>query len=379
MESIRKDEISFFGEFVDKDLEREFFDYDMRRYAKVVGPVALVFGAIYMMFLMGDYLAIENPSSFLMILLIRSLFLSTSVILYLAVKKIRNYTKLACLITAYEFLAILGFFIIIYYYESLSLLLFFSVMAMTLAIYITPNKVMYTQIISVFLSLSFFTFYAKRIEGIDSTGFLKIAAYHLIILCYCNIGAYVTNYYKRKQFADARELLRVSTTDPLTGIYNRAKFNGELNQWVEYCNANESDLSLVIFDIDDFKRVNDSYGHLVGDSIIQNITSAIKKAIRNTDVFARWGGDEFVILLPGTDTHQALEMMDRMRVCVQNSQYHKEANVTCSFGLAALRKNESAEALLQRADQLLYDAKGCGKNMVICESDTTLLEKASTL
>nr|WP_246169685.1 GGDEF domain-containing protein [Alkalibaculum sporogenes] len=199
--------------------------------------------------------------------------------------------------------------------------------------------------------------------------FLKLLSYNLITIIYCNIGAYLTNFYKRKQFADSKELLRVSITDPLTDIYNRTKFNEELDQWVNHYKNDECTLSLVMFDIDDFKRINDGYGHLIGDNVIQNIVDTIKKIIRNTDIFARWGGDEFVILLPHTDKHQAMEMMERMRLCIQNSKHYKGENITCSFGLVTLRKNDNAESLLQRVDRLLFDAKDCGKNAIVYEKD----------
>ncbi len=189
----------------------------------------------------------------------------------------------------------------------------------------------------------------------------------MLIISYCNIGAYITNFYKRKQFIDGKELLRVSITDSLTGIYNRAKFNEALNQWVDDCKRGENTLSLGMFDIDNFKRVNDVYGHLVGDKVIQNVVATVKNVIQSTDVFARWGGEEFVILLPNTDIHQAIEIMERMRICIQDNKYDEVENITCSFGLVTLRENENGESLLQRADKLLYDAKGCGKNIVVCE------------
>ncbi|ABR47752.1 diguanylate cyclase [Alkaliphilus metalliredigens QYMF] len=368
MEKTRKYDISFFGEFEDQALEREFRDYDMRRYAKVIGPVVLIFGVIYMMFVIADYFVIADPFSFMIILIVRALFLVVSVVVCLSVKKINNYTYLVYMITAYEILAIVGFLLIMDQYKSLTLLSFFSVMVITLAVYITPNKLTCVQLISTFLSLSFFIFHAKHIEGMETSVFLKLVLYNLIIIIYCNIGAYMTGFYKRKQFVDSRELLRVSITDPLTGIYNRGKFNEELNRWIDYCNRYENALSFVMLDIDDFKRVNDGYGHLIGDRVIQNIVLTIKKGIRNTDIFARWGGEEFVILLPNTDTDQAMEMMERMRVCIQNTKHDKVENITCSFGLVALRKSENAESLLQRADKLLYDAKNCGKNAVICEA-----------
>jgi diguanylate cyclase (GGDEF)-like protein len=370
MKNSRKYEISFLGEFVDKALEKEFFDIDMRRYAKVIGPVSLIFGVIYMMFIISDYYSIDDSFSFMIIFIIRALFLAVSAVVFMATKKINNFTNLAYLITAYEILAVIGFLLIISCYETLTLLIFFSIMAITLAIYITPNKLMLAQIIAVFLSLSFFIFHAKRIENMETSLFLKIAAYNLIIMIYCSIGAYLNNYYKRKQFIDSRELQRVSITDSLTGIYNRTKFNEELKYWIDYCNKYENPLSLVMIDIDNFKRVNDDFGHLIGDSVLQDVTAIIKNTIRNTDIFARWGGEEFAILLPGTDINMTMDMMERVRFCIQNNKYDKVENLTCSFGVVTLRKNENAESLLQRGDKLLYNAKDSGKNSVVCEASS---------
>lgn len=367
MEGKAKYDISFSGEFVDKTLEKEFFNYAMKHYSRIIGPVALIFGVIYMLFIIDDYFAIESPSSFMAILIVRVLFLMVSVVIYFCIKKITDYSNLAYLITVYEIWAIISFMVIIYLYGSISFISFFSVMAITLAVYITPNRLINAQIISAFFNLSFFIFSANHLENIEIGMLWKIISYSLIFIIFGNIQAYMANFYKRKQFADNRELLILSITDSLTGIYNRVKFDQELSRWIDYCNRYENPLSMVIFDIDDFKKVNDNYGHLFGDSVLQNITSIIKKFIRSTDIFARWGGEEFVILLPNTNIHQAMEITERLRIYIQKSKYDRLVNITCSFGLVSLQNNENAESLLQRADKLLYEAKEQGKNTVACE------------
>jgi diguanylate cyclase (GGDEF) domain len=367
MEGKSKYDISFSGEFVDKTLEREFLHYDMKYYSKFMGAVAVIFGVIFMLFTISDYFVIESSSSFMVILLIRALFLMASVVIYFAVKKINDYLKLVYLITAYEIGFYFSFIVIIYQYGPIGLIPFFSIMAITLAVYITPNRLIYSQIISVFFNLSFFLFYIKYIESIEIGMLLKLIEYSLIFIIFGNIQAYLTNFYRRKRFADSRELLRLSVTDSLTGIYNREKFDQELDWWIDFCNRFGNPLTLVIFDIDYFKKVNDNYGHLIGDSVLQNVTSIIKNAIRSTDIFARWGGDEFVILLPKTDIDRAFEITERMKSCIQESKYDRVENVTCSFGLVSLRKNENTESFLQRADQFLYIAKEQGKNTIACE------------
>lgn len=372
MEGKEKYRLSFFGEFADKSLEKEFLNDDMKYYSRFFGPVAVLFGVIYMLFAVSDCITVSGSSSLTIILLIRTVFLIVSVLLYTVMKKINHYSNLIYLITAYEMVFFISFIAIIYEYGSIGLVSFFSIMAIVLAVYITPNRLMYSQIISVCFSLLFFLFYTNCIENIESGELLKLIEYNFLFIVFGNIQAYLTNFYRRKRFADSRELFRISVTDSLTDSYNRLKFDQELDRWYDYCTRYETPLSLVMFDIDEFKKVNDKFGHLAGDSVLKNTASLVRNTIRNTDIFARWGGDEFVILLPNTDSDQALELTERVRSGIRKIKYEKVEAVTCSFGLVSLHKNESTDSLLKRADKLLYQAKERGRDTVSSEDGERL-------
>ncbi|WP_039653467.1 GGDEF domain-containing protein [Clostridium tyrobutyricum] len=370
MKGTGKHSISFFGEFMDKTLEREFLHYDMKYYSNITGYVALIFGMIYMLFIISDYFVIRSTSSFMIVLLIRTLFLISSIIIYFAVKKINKYSNLVYLITAYEMGFFISFVMLVFQYGPNGLIPIFSILAITLAVYITPNRIINKQISSVFFNLFFFILYTNYIENVETSVLLKIIQYNIIFIIFGNIQAYLTNFYRRKQFIDRIELLRLSETDPLTGIYNRGKFDRELNWWINYCNRYGNPLSLAIFDIDDFKKINDNYGYLIGDSVLKNTTSIIKNNLSNTDIFARWGGDEFVILFPNTDIHKALEITERMRICILKNKCDGVEDVTYSFGLVSLQKNEDIQSLLERADKFLYKAKKQGKDTVVVSDDS---------
>jgi len=290
MKEKEKCKISFSGEFVDKNLEKQFQQYDMNHYSRYIGPVAIVFGVIFILFTISDYSVMKSSLHFIIIFSIRALFLAASIILYFVVKKINNYSSLVFLITAYEIYFYISFLVIIKQYGPIGLIPFFSIMAITLAVYITPNRVIVSQIISILFNVSFFVLYSQWIEHIEPAILLKMAGYSLIFIIFGNIQAHLTNYYRRKGFASNKELLRLSVTDSLTGINNRIKFDYELNQWTDLSSGCGNPLSLVILDVDCFKKVNDNYGHLIGDSVLCNVTSSIKSKIRNTDIFARWGG-----------------------------------------------------------------------------------------
>lgn len=362
-------DISFLCEFKDRNIEKEFLNYELKRNAKVIGPIIIIYGLVYFVFVVSDYFSIMNTQSFQFILTVRLIFLASSVLIYMGMKFINNYDIMIYLITAYEFVAVLAFLMIINQYETLTVLSILSVVAMNAAIFITPNKLINAQFISLFLNIAFFVFPANHIYGIDTSVLIKTILYVIMIVTYCNIGFYLNNYYKRKQYADSLELLRLSITDSLTGIFNRAKFNEELKKWTDYCSRYESDISLVFFDIDNFKRVNDNYGHMTGDKVIQDIVLSIQNKIRSTDIFARWGGEEFVILLPNTGNDQAAEMAERMRIAIEKITVSESENITCSFGIATLRENESSESFIKRGDKLLYEAKRRGKNIVVYEME----------
>lgn len=368
--------ISLFAEFIDKAMEREYVQSHMSSYSGFIGRFTLAFGVIYMIFLFSDYFAVDD-ASFTYICIIRTLLLAASILMYLYSRGSHQYYHFARWITAYEALAVIAFLLILNQYRSISLLCFFSVMAITLAIYIIPNRMVNAQILSVLFNLSFFILFANRIAGVEKVTLWGMIAYALIFLTFGNIEAYVANFYKRIQYANSQELLKLYLTDPLTGVYNRAKFDQELKRWVDYCKRYQEPLSLVILDVDDFKRVNDSYGHLFGDRILQNVSRMIQEAVRSTDVFARWGGDEFALLLPNTNIQSAMELTRRLKNCIAESQFDIIGTVSCSYGLVFLQNDENEESFLRRADQLLYSAKRQGKNTIAWIKGSTNIEYVS--
>ena len=339
--------------------------------SKNTAQVVLAFGIIFTLFLGNDYLAIVNTYSLVLITAIKVVFLILSTAIFLYSKHITEHRRLIYLINAYDIYMGLGFLFILKQYESLSYSSVFSLMTVILVIYLLPNRIIFSQIISVMLSAAFFLSSAQRIEGLKQYDIYMIIAYQVVLLIYCNLNVYLTCSSKRKQFIVNRELLTLSTTDPLTGIYNRAKLDEELDKWINYSNRYAYPLSLIIFDIDDFKKVNDSKGHLAGDEVLKNIVATIKDCIRNTDVFARWGGEEFTILLPNTDIEQAGKMAERMRRCISEKQMHESVkNISCSFGIATFEKDDSPQSLFQKADALLLQAKAGGKNRIVTSSST---------
>lgn len=160
--------------------------------------------------------------------------------------------------------------------------------------------------------------------------------------------------------------------DTLTGLYNRRYIDEFLPAALNAAYEQEQSLSLIFADIDQFKRVNDSYGHLAGDLALQHVAQLIEKKVRKADRWvARYGGDEFIICLPGVDYATAVRIANRIRVAIMSERFPLEnsaLNLTCSFGVQSVEKHDfqlSARMLLHRADEKLYQAKHSGRNVVI--------------
>ena len=166
-------------------------------------------------------------------------------------------------------------------------------------------------------------------------------------------------------FNDISTMQMQTLTDPLTGIPNRLHFTMVYKHAINMSRRGEKPLSLLFFDIDHFKNVNDHYGHLIGDKILQQITSLVRQRIRKSDLVARWGGEEFILLLPDSELDEAIKVAEMLRKVIDKEYFEGVGNITCSFGVAMLEENEDAEHLLNRADELLYKAKTSGRNKVV--------------
>lgn len=161
------------------------------------------------------------------------------------------------------------------------------------------------------------------------------------------------------------KLKQLYITDQLTGIFNRAKFCEAINEEIKNAAASRNKrLSIVMFDIDHFKKINDTYGHDVGDEVLKKLVELVKGCTRESDIFARWGGEEFMILLPDADLEIAYNMAERIRSTIEKSPFGEVDTVTCCFGIAQFLPGDSVEMLTKRVDKALYKAKQRGRNRV---------------
>ncbi len=176
----------------------------------------------------------------------------------------------------------------------------------------------------------------------------------------------ITESYLQKELLQnqTKELEKLATTDSLTGIYNRNKLKEIATYEFKKLRRERHPLSLVIFDIDYFKKINDTYGHNIGDYALKTIASLVGGLVRESDTFVRWGGEEFIILTPSTGLHNAGVLAEKIRVAIEEYPFEQIGTVTCSFGVAEASHDLEFDTLVEHADKALYAAKKGGRNMV---------------
>jgi len=167
---------------------------------------------------------------------------------------------------------------------------------------------------------------------------------------------------RRKELEN--ELEKTATTDRLTQAYNRTKFHEVIKIEFERAKRYDHTLSIIMFDIDHFKKINDTYGHAAGDYVLQTLTQIVMENLREIDCLVRWGGEEFVVITPETDVASAEVLAERIRRAIEGYRFELTSTVTISLGVTQYRKNDSEDSFIKRADDAMYAAKGKGRNRV---------------
>jgi diguanylate cyclase (GGDEF)-like protein/PAS domain S-box-containing protein len=167
---------------------------------------------------------------------------------------------------------------------------------------------------------------------------------------------------KRKNMES--KLKTLAATDTLTQVFNRTKYYEIMKREMEGTKRYDHPLSIIMLDIDHFKKVNDIYGHAAGDYVLRTLTQIVRDNLRKTDYLVRWGGEEFIIIAPDTDLKKAKILAERNRKASEKYKYEHIGKVTVSFGVTQFMKDDNEDTVIKRADDALYEAKRKGRNRV---------------
>lgn len=192
--------------------------------------------------------------------------------------------------------------------------------------------------------------------------------YHIKVSALKGEDKYIVSFIDITQLErDKVSLKKTAEYDQLTAIYNRVKLDQMIERIFFNFNKYNNKFSMILFDIDHFKMINDNYGHNIGDMILVSLTKLVKEYLRADDIFVRWGGEEFVILLQETELAESTKLASRLRAKIDNHVFEQIGNLTCSFGVTEVAVGDTKELLFDRVDKALYEAKANGRNKVVAK------------
>ncbi len=182
---------------------------------------------------------------------------------------------------------------------------------------------------------------------------------------YNKIHFHIQMYNQEQQLKEHNITLKKQLiTDQLTKLYNRKYFDETIEKEIQRAKRYNTALSIIVADIDFFKKVNDNYGHIAGDNILSEFASIIKNNIRATDMAFRYGGEEFVILLPNTTSQEAKLLAKKLRKILKEHTFTNPKQITCSFGISEYKDKDTKETLFKKADEALYYVKNNGRDNI---------------
>jgi len=212
---------------------------------------------------------------------------------------------------------------------------------------------------------------AKELIETIYNSFVKIFVFLtllMIIIIYLIRLSFAYQERKKELEEEHKELeedvKKMAFVDILTKAHTRLKFSIYLTDLIETTKRFEQPFGLILFDIDNFKKINDTFGHDYGDVVLVELAKKVKSLVRKSDIFARWGGEEFVVVLPQTDLKSSLKLAEKIRLEISKIEFDKLEKATCSFGVVEYKKGDDEDSIVKRADEFLYKAKKAGKNCV---------------
>ncbi|UAW97653.1 GGDEF domain-containing protein [Halopseudomonas nanhaiensis] len=377
------------GEFRDPAEERAYRKHVEPAAARHLRTSVTVWASLLLLFGSLDFLALGLSSGFVQLMAARGISAALLLLLAWRLKYNPHWATSGYAVTILEIVGFTLFFLIYFVRPDIIIWNIGVTLILLLCLYIfIPNRVVLSNVAAGFGIVG--TLVCVRLTGADAAKIISL----FILLCLPTtvgmIAALRLQMVQRRQFAlhtemveinaslqeeiERREALEVelqkqATTDPLTGLFNRRQYELLFNRERERSRRLGTELSLCVLDLDHFKQINDLHGHDVGDQVLRHVAALFGQTLRQTDIIGRFGGEEFILLLPETSLEQSERLIDRLRQRLEGAPLETDEQtirITATFGLTAVQdEDKTIEDIVKRADRALYLGKQSGRNRVV--------------
>jgi len=329
-------------------------------------------------FLICDMIFIQGQMERLIVAIVRYSFSILLILVVRTLQRAKTFAGFSVIVTLMQAASVLLYLYVLWLYQSPDFMIQSMGMIVTiLVISIVPNRNCNALILSIAAAVAFFVEFYFLIEQVPVKSLMVAGVYIALTIVVCATKAFGTERYAQREFLAKRTLQETSTKDYLTSAATRARLEEEAHRWMNFCRRQSLPLCLVFVDVDNLKNINDCYGHTTGDGVLKQIASVMRAQLRNSDTIARWGGDEFVLLLPNVTLQNAVLLLDRVKSAINALTLEGDTSVSCSFGVVQMRTESTYQEMLAQADTMMYRSKKNGKGRIAYQCDAIETETES--
>jgi len=330
------------------------------------------------LFLVADLALVQDQTVRLVIALVRYMF---SIVLILMIRTLQNTKSesiFSTLVTLLETASYAIFLLVFWLYstphfmiQTLGLILF------VLLLFIIPNRNWNRLALSIAGSVAFFLVAYFKIPSIPLNDLVAAITYAALTIGICAVTAFSIERHMFREFVVKSRLEQTSSTDYLTNVATRIRLEMEAERWIAFCRRQGLPLCVAFVDIDNLKKINDTFGHAAGDEVLKHIAQFIQSQLRGSDTIARWGGDEFVLLLPNVSLENAVALLERIQKTSMQIRFDHAGPVSFSSGVVEMGPDSTYLDMVAEADAQMYRSKNDGKAGVSCPETRTADNEAS--
>lgn len=347
------------------DLHAAYGTYKLRTAQNYIYILAIIASMLNVLLIICDINLVESQTSKLVIAIVRYSYAVLLIFVSGWLTRMTSFPAYAAVVSLLELCSVaMSMYVLTQYSAPNFLIQSMGVIATILVIYLVPNRKAYQLSLSLISALSFYFFTYFYIKNVTLNEVLASAIYTSIAIALCSVSAFNSERNQLREFIAKNRLEQMSTTDFLTNTANRFRLEEEADRWMNFCRRQKLPLCLVFVDVDNLKQINDAFGHVTGDAVLVKLSALMQKHLRNSDTISRWGGDEFVLLLPNVSLKNAVSLLERLKGSVLKADFENGVHVTCSYGVVEMGEESSFQTMIREADALMYTGKRDGKDRI---------------
>ncbi len=349
-----------------ENLHGAYDEYKLKIAQNYIYVLAIVASVFSVLLIICDMNCIEDQPSRLVVAVVRYAYSVLLIFVSGWLTRLKSFKTYSILVSLLELLSMaIGIYVLTKYELPNFLIQSMGLIATILILYLVPNRRVFQLALTLIAALSYYCLtLVTSYEAITDNEMLASVSYTLITIVLCTVSTFHSDKNQLGEFISKTRLEQMSTTDFLTNTANRFRLEEEADRWMNFCRRQKLPLCLVFVDVDNLKQINDSFGHTTGDSVLITLSALMQKQLRNSDTISRWGGDEFVLLLPNVALKNAIALLERLKATVLKTDFGAGINVTCSYGVVEMKQESSFQSMLREADTLMYEGKREGKDKI---------------